>query len=300
MKSSTEHTSVNTQWTIFKTTLLNAMQEFIPQKQIKPKHCLPWVTQIIRKLIRAKYRLHSKLKHNPRPDTKDNYKQASHTLQKESRKAYRAYLVNIIDYTSEPNTQDRHTKHKRFWSFIKFTGNYISGISQLRHQGVVHSDATSKANMLAEHFSSTHEQPRPLPNKGPSPYSYMPDIIISATGIQHILSNLKPLKAAGPDTIPPTTLKELSHQISSILEIIFKKSLQTGQVPNDWKEANVAPIFKKGDKHNPCNYRPTSLTCIISKCIEHILVLKSNIMQYLDSKKILYAIHHGFLKKNIK
>ena len=45
MQSSTEQTSVNTQWTIFKTTLLNAMQEFIPQKQIKPKHCLPWVTE---------------------------------------------------------------------------------------------------------------------------------------------------------------------------------------------------------------------------------------------------------------
>ena len=88
MQSSTEQTSVNTQWTIFKTTLLNAMQEFIPQKQIKPKHCLPWVTQRIRKLIRAKYRLHSKLKHNPRPDTKDKHKQASHTLQKETRKAY--------------------------------------------------------------------------------------------------------------------------------------------------------------------------------------------------------------------
>ena len=173
MQSSTEQTSVNTQWTIFKTTLLNGMQEFIPQKQIKPKHCLPWVTQRIRKLIRAKYRLYSTLKHNPRPDTKDTYKQASQTLQKETRKAYWAYLENIIDYTSEPNTQDRHTKQNRFWSFIKSTGNDSSGISPLRHQGVVHSDAASKANIIAEHLSSiyTHKHPGPLPNKGPSPTS---------------------------------------------------------------------------------------------------------------------------------
>ena len=137
---------------------------------------------------------------------------------------------------------------------------------------------------------------RAMVMKGPSPYSSMPDIIISATVIEHILSNLKPQKAAGPDTIPPTVLKELSHQIAPILEIIFNKSLQTGQVPNDWKEANVAPIFKKGDKHNPCNYRHISLTCIIRKCMEHILV--SNIMQHLDSNKILYALLHGF-RKNI-
>ena len=97
-----------------------------------------------------------------------------------------------------------------------------------------------------------------------------------------------------PRYYPPTVLKELSHQISPILEITFNKSLQTGQVPNDWKEANVALIFKKGDKHNPCNYRPVSLTCIISKCMEHILV--SNIMQHLDSNKILYALQHGFRK----
>ena len=297
MQSTTElNYSVNTQWTVLKTTLLKAMQEFIPQKQNKPKHCLPWEMQRIRTLIRAKYRFHSKLKHNPRTDTKDKYKQASHTLQKETRKAYWAYLENIIVYTSEPNTQDRHTKQNRFWSFIISTGKDSSGISPLRHQGIVHSDATSKADILAEHFSSiyTHEQPGPLLDKGPSPYSFMPDINISATGIQHILSNLKPHKAAGPDTIPPTVLKELSHQISYILEIIFNKSLQTGQVPNDWKEANVATIFKKGDKHNPCNYRPVSLTCIISKCMEHILV--SNIMQHLDSNKILYALQHGFRK----
>ena len=79
------------------------MQEIIPQKQIKPKHCLPWATQIIHKLIRAKYRLISKLKHNPRPDTKEKYKQAGHTLQKEPCKAYWAYLEDNIDYTSEPN-----------------------------------------------------------------------------------------------------------------------------------------------------------------------------------------------------
>ena len=116
----------------------------------------------------------------------------------------------------------------------------------------------------------------------------MPDITISATGIEHILSNLKPApQSCRPRYHPPIVL-----QISPILEIIFNKSFQTGQVPNDWKEANVAPIFKKGDKHNPSNYRPISLTCIISKCMEHILV--SNIMQHLDSNKILYALQHGF------
>ena len=92
----------------------------------------------------------------------------------------------------------------------------------------------------------------------------------------------------------PTVLKELGLEISPILEILFNTSLYTGQVPDDWKEANIAQILKKGDKHNPVNYRPIFLTCIIGKCMEHILV--SNIMQHLDSNKILHALQHGFRK----
>ena len=97
--------------------------------------------------------------------------------------------------------------------------------------------------------------PGPLPDKGPSPHPSMSNITISTPGIQKLLANLKPHNATGPDCIPPTVLKELSHEISPILESIFNISLQTGQVPNDWKEANIAPIFKKGAKHSPSNYR---------------------------------------------
>ena len=141
----------------------------------------------------------------------------------------------------------------------------------------------------------TKETPGPLPDKGPSPHPSMPNITISTPGIQKLLANLKPHKATGPDCIPPTVLKELNHEISPILEIIFNISLQTGQVPNDWKEANIAPIFKKGDKHSPSNYRPVSLTCIIAKCMEHILV--SNMMKHLELNNILHPPPTWFPEK---
>ena len=83
-------------------------------------------------------------------------------------------------------------------------------------------------------------------------------------------------------------LKELSNEIAPILQIIFQNSLTTGQVPDDWKEANVAAIFKKGDKHKPSNYRPVPFTCITSKIMEHIIV--SNLMKHLEIQNILYYI----------
>ena len=49
------------------------------------------------------------------------------------------------------------------------------------------------------------------------------------------------------------------------------QSLQTGKLRDDWVEANVARVFKKGDRHSPANYRPISLTCVCVKLLEHII-----------------------------
>ena len=69
----------------------------------------------------------------------------------------------------------------------------------------------------------------------------------------------------GPDKITAKVLLELKDELAIPLCIIFMKSLKEGKVPRDWKLANVTPIFKKGKKESPGNYRPISLTCILSK-----------------------------------
>ena len=135
-----------------------------------------------------------------------------------------------------------------------------------------------------------------MPDKGPSPYPMMPNIELTVSGIKKLLDNLKPQKASGPDSISPMVLKELSNEIAPILEIIFRFSLRTGEVPDDWKEANVAPIYKKGDKHKASNYRPVSLTCIASKIMEHIIV--SNVMKHLETQNILSPLQHGFRRNH--
>ena len=67
-------------------------------------------------------------------------------------------------------------------------------------------------------------------------------------------------------------------------------------MPDDWKEANVTPIFKKGDKHKPSNYRPVSLTCITTKFLKHIIV--SNLMKHLEIQNILFPLQHGFRRNH--
>jgi hypothetical protein len=71
----------------------------------------------------------------------------------------------------------------------------------------------------------------------------MPNIDITISGIDKLLSNINPYKACGPDQIKPRVLKELHSEIAPILQIIFNKSLRSGVVPSDWRNANVAPVF---------------------------------------------------------
>lgn len=119
----------------------------------------------------------------------------------------------------------------------------------------------------------------------------MPDIDITTPGIEKMLKNLKIHKAPGPDGITPMVLKTLASFIAPILSIIFRRSYETSEFPDDWRQANV-PIFKKGDKTDPGSYRPISLTCIACKLIEHIMA--SNIMDHGNENDILYPLQHGF------
>ena len=123
----------------------------------------------------------------------------------------------------------------------------------------------------------------------------MPDININAKGILKLLSNLKVNKAAGPDDIKPLVLKELRKEITPVIQIIFERSLDTGQLPKDWTSARVSPLFKKGDKSDAANYRPILLTCILCKVMEHIVA--SNLSQHLNRNNVLYGLQHGFREK---
>ena len=131
---------------------------------------------------------------------------------------------------------------------------------------------SEKANIRNKQFQSafTSEANTNIPDKGPSKHPIMEPIRISRDGVYKLIKNINPNKATGPDTIAGKVLKQNIEICTDILTLIFTRSLQTGKVPSDWNHANVTPVFKKGDKHNPGNYRPISLTCIACKLLENI------------------------------
>ena len=90
----------------------------------------------------------------------------------------------------------------------------------------------------------------------------MPNIEVSCTGVEALIGGLDDSKATGPDNISGKLLKLDPAEVSPCLTIIFKNSLRNSSVPEDWKTANITPTFKKGDRSDPRNYRPVSITSI--------------------------------------
>ena len=127
------------------------------------------------------------------------------------------------------------------------------------------------------------------------PTNDLSNINISKLDVTNALKTLKVNKAPGPDMLYARTLIELKDIICDPLSVLFNKSLACGLVPSDWKMANVTPIFKKGSKVKPENYRPISLTSIVGKLMETII--KKALISHMDKFNLIKSSQHGFRAK---
>ena len=67
------------------------------------------------------------------------------------------------------------------------------------------------------------------------------------------------------------------------ISILFNKSMSEGKVPEDWRRANIVPIFKAGSRNKPENFRPVSLTSQVCKLFESLL--RDDIVDHLERKR---------------
>ncbi|KAF1461414.1 hypothetical protein FQV21_0009482, partial [Spheniscus demersus] len=118
--------------------------------------------------------------------------------------------------------------------------------------------------------------------------------IIQEETVNDLLRHLDAHKSMGPDGIHPRVLRELAEELAKPLSIIYQQSWLTGEVPDDWRLANVTPTYKKGRKEDPGNYRPVSLTSVPGKIMERF-ILRALTRHEQDNQGIRPS-QHGFTR----
>ena len=151
----------------------------------------------------------------------------------------------------DPDSQENP---KKLWSFIKSKTNGNTGVSPLKAKnGITYSNSAMKVNTLYEQLVSVfnkNEDISTIPDMGPSTHPSMDNIHVTKEDVYKLLSNLQVHKARG------CLLKGLAKKLTPSFTFFCQACLDRGIIPDDWKTANIIPIFKKGDRNRPENYRP--------------------------------------------
>ncbi|KAF1548265.1 RNA-directed DNA polymerase from mobile element jockey, partial [Eudyptula albosignata] len=279
-------------WTIFKKEVLKAQEQAVPvcRKKNGWGRRPAWLNRELLQGLRKKRRVYRLWKKGQA--TQEEYRDLVRSCREEMRKA-KAQLEHNLAAVVKDNK-------KSFYKYINDKKRAKETLHPLLDAGgnVVTKDE-EKAEVLNAFFASVFNNQTGYPQG-----TWPPELedrgeqgeppIIQEEAVNDLLCHLDAHKSMGPDGIHPRVLRELAEELAKPLSIIYQQSWLTGEVPDDWRLANVMSIYKKGRKEDPGNYRPVSLTSVPGKIMERF-ILRALTRHEWDNQGIRSS-QHGFTR----
>ena len=270
-------------WNLFKSKLDISMRKCIPMIKVKLRNQPPWFDSEVFELCKEKEKLRKKALSTKASSDHEAYRQCRSSLKSKIEAKKRTFI-------SGDGFMSDNLISKRFWSYVKSNTNSTRIPESVFYKGRFRSKVKDQCNIFNKFFSDQFSD-RSNYDCQSGVYSDNDNFVITCLMVKTYLRKVDPSKASGPDGISGHILKNCSTSLCYPLSILFNKSYRSSILPHDWKDANVVPIHKKGDKADVQNYRPVSLTSLVMKNFEKCLRDKI----YDTCKNKITPYQHGFL-----
>lgn len=289
--------SVNQKALCIEECIITSLDKQSPVKQIRVrKPQAVWLTDKLKKLIRLKNKCYKKTYHNSSPCTQDqvkHYHRFKNFVTNEIRRTKRNFFVTQL-------TTDSRSFYKCLRN-LRGKNSCQEPVKELHIDGRTLLEPHCIVDAINDYFLniSSHPQTKPAAHTKSDTRTSMPRFQFSPVSSDHIisvLSSLKPTKRGGRSEIPTYIYQYLSGALALPLANIFNQSLIKTEFPECYKIALVTPIYKKGDRTDPSNYRPISSLPILSKVFEKIL--HQQLIDHLENQNLLNSRQFGFRKNH--
>ena len=290
--------TVDVWWDIIEDIVNKAKDIFIPKKKVLTKILNKHVTHkrtfaapdtLLNKLKLKRYAFKT-YKKFPTVQNYNTYAKYRNQVIWETRKAKKQKEIKVA--------KDAKDNPKAFFQYVNCKLKPKENISNLlTEDGTLTTSDLEKCEILNKFFASvfTVEDTEEVPTFTCENDQFVDTMSITDTDMEKALKSLKINKSPGPDGLHPRILSELSHELSKPFTLLFHKTMTTGKLPAKWKIAEVRPIFKKGSKTSPGNYRPVSLTSIVCKVFEGFV--RDVLYKHLESNHLLAEEQYGFCSR---
>ena len=288
-----EDVDVESKWNYLKVKYNTIRNDCIPQKNLdlnKPEQP-KWFKKDIARQIGEREKAHKISKLYP---THENIRVHRELCRKVEKMIKKGKLENEHRVASAAISNP-----KVFYAHVNSRKPIKSSIGPLKdEQGRIISGDKEMAEIMNKFFTSVYtiedlqDIPRvPIFYRGMEP---LRKIKITVERVREKIRKLNACKSPGPDGLYPREIKEVGNEIAPHFCDIYKSSMEQKRAVADWKLQNITPLFKKGSKDNPGNYRPVSLTSVPGKMLESIIA--EDITQHLESNNLILDSQHGFRK----
>lgn len=283
--SNLETVDVGSQWIDFTSTLKRYIRANTNVFTCTRSVSKPWITAGILDQVHHKRRLWRRFVRSRTDDDFALHRKFSNALSQNIAEARRNYENGLLN---NPKALFAHVR--------RTTSSTVSQPVVRGRDGSVSESPQEAAHTLAAHFEDVYTAGAGVwipPVATPGVTDCLMDVVISPSLVENELRALKPGSSPGPDGITPGILKVCASELCEPLAVIMRTSFRQGVLPRDWLHAAVIAIHKKGDKLDPSNYRPISLTSIVCRAMERILV--KNLLPFLLEHDVIPDAQHGFL-----